>query len=167
MFRGAKYTIPPHPAGANRAGRRDNRHMFSRDYILRLIEQLARTLIALRNRILRQESGESESLAEINAIAQQAGLDLDVARRLDPASLLVWLAPFRDSDPGRLWLMAELLYLAAQASASDSVGDADLKRARAIYERLPPDWRPSPDLPAAGDRLTEIRGLLEAHPHRR
>jgi hypothetical protein len=137
--------------------------MHSRDYILRLIEQIARTLIALRNRIQQKQSAESESLAEINAIAQQAGLDLDVARRLDPASLLIWLAPFREVDPGRLWLMAELLYLAAQAASSDRIRLADLNRARAIYERLPADWRPAPDLPCARDRLTEIEALPE-HP---
>lgn len=131
--------------------------MFSRDYVLRLIEQLARALIALRARVLNQRIEPSELKAEIEAIAQQAGLDLDVARRLDPASLLTWLAPYGEPDPARLWLMAELLYLTARSR--DAINAADLDRARVIYERLPADWRPHPDLATAGERLAEISAI--------
>jgi hypothetical protein len=137
--------------------------VYSRDYILRLIEQMGRTLIALRNRILQRQSDEAEALAEITAVAREAGLDLEVARKLDPASLLIWLSPFGEIDAARLWLMAELLYLTAlqRSSAADAIRRADLRRATAIYERLEPDWRPSPDLACAGERLAEIQRLLQ------
>lgn len=93
--------------------------MYSRDYILRLIQQFGRTLIALRNRLLGRQADQAEMDAAIAEIARHAGLDLDIARRLDPPSLLMWLSPTEEVDPSRMWLMAELLYLAALAALPD------------------------------------------------
>lgn len=136
--------------------------MYQRDYILRLIERFSKALIALRNRILKREQEHTVALAEIREIAQQAGLDYDVARRLDPATLLMWLSPGGDMDPPRLWLMAELLYLEGlQSRTSDpSAGGPDFGRALAILDRLPADWRPSDDFCTVGERVEELRGLL-------
>ena len=67
--------------------------MYSRDYVLRLIEQFGRTLVALRNRLLGRQDDQVDMSASIAEIARHAGLDLDIARRLDPPSLLMWLAP--------------------------------------------------------------------------
>ena len=47
--------------------------MYRHDYILRMIEQLARTLIALRNRLLQRELSSQEVRAEIHQIARDAG----------------------------------------------------------------------------------------------
>jgi hypothetical protein len=137
--------------------------MYRRDYILRLIERFGRMLIALRNRILRREIEAADVLAELRDIAQQAGLDLELARRLDPAMLVLWLAPTDDVDEPKLWLMAELLYLEGLHARSQVGGDArgDFARALSIFERLPPEWRPSDDLAAAGERVAELRRLLE------
>ena len=85
--------------------------MYRQDYVLRLIERLGSALIALRNRILRRERDETGIRTEIAEIAGQAGLDLAVARSLDPDMLLMWLAPTGQPDPAKLWLLAELLYL--------------------------------------------------------
>lgn len=137
--------------------------MYRRDYILRLIERFGRALLALRNRILRREVDMAEVLAEIHDVAQQAGLDLHIARRLDPDSMLMWLAPTGEIDPPRLWLMAELFYLEglqAKTSATGDAGRADLERARAICSRLPPDWKPSDDFVSAAERVAEIDQLL-------
>jgi hypothetical protein len=138
--------------------------MYQRDYILRLIEQFGRVLIALRNRILRREVDRADVLAQIHEVAQQAGLDLGIARNLDPNSLLMWLAPSGEIDPPRLWLMAELLYLEGlQArSSAEGAGRPDLERALAIYARLPPEWRPSEDFVSASERIAELRRLLDA-----
>ncbi len=84
--------------------------MYRRDYILRLIERFGQMLIALRNRILRREADADQARAEIHEMARSSGLDLDVARQLDPQTLLLWLAPGDDVDEPKLWLMAELLY---------------------------------------------------------
>jgi hypothetical protein len=138
--------------------------MYQRDYILRLIERFARALILLRNRILKREADQPLLAAEIGEIAKQAGLDLDVARRLDPATLLMWLSPSGEADPPRFWLMAELLHLhGLQARAEETEGGrADFERALTILLRLPAAWRPSEDFCTTGERVAELRGLLSA-----
>ena len=142
--------------------------MYRRDYILRLIEQLGRQLIAIRNRLLKRGLDAEEARAEIHEVARSSGLDLDVARQLDPATLLMWLAPGDDVDEPKLWLMGELLYLEGvhtHASGNGDRGRGDLSRALAVFVRLPPAWRPHAELAAAGERVAEIRGLLPADPH--
>lgn len=136
--------------------------MYRRDYILRLIERFGRVLIALRNRILRREAGAEDVRAALQDVAEQAGLDLDLARRLDPGSLLLWLAPTDDVDEPKLWLMAELLYLEALhgREASPAAARGGLERALALFARLPPAWRPSDDFVTAGERSAEVRQLL-------
>ena len=137
--------------------------MYRRDYILRLIERFGRMLIGIRDAVLRRQSDAAQVEAQIQEIAEQAGLDLTIARRLDPASLLLWLAPTEDFDAGRVWLMAELLYLEGVEASSqpDGSGRANLERALALFANLPPEWRPCDGLGAAGERVAEIRQLLE------
>jgi hypothetical protein len=136
--------------------------MYRQDYILRLIEQFAQGLILLRNRILRRETDRQKASAEVTELAQQAGLDLGIARSLDVQSLLMWLAPAGQVDQARLWLMAELLYFEGLAAldADPEAARADLARALAILERLEPNWRPTPELPTAAELQEEIRGLV-------
>jgi hypothetical protein len=137
--------------------------VYRRDYVLRLIERLAETLIALRNRILKREVESGDVLTLIREIAADAGLDLTVARSLDPATLLMWLAPTGEVDEPRLWLMAELLYLEGLEGRNQGsdVWRADFERSLAIYSRLPSGWRPSDALASPHERSTELRRLLE------
>jgi hypothetical protein len=115
----------------------------------------------MRDRLLRREADQAVFRAQIGDLAQQAGLDLDIARRLDPASLLMWLAPTGEIDEPRLWLMAELLVLEAlQARGAGGDGRSDLQRALAIYARLPQPWRPSDEFPTVAERAAEVRGWL-------
>jgi hypothetical protein len=140
--------------------------MYRRDYILRLIERFGQMLIALRNRLLGRQIDSEQARAEIHELARQAGLDLDVARQLDPATLLLWLAPGDDVDEPKLWLMAELLYLEglrANAAGDGAAARSDFARALAVFGRLDATWRPQADLPAAGDRIAEIRQALAPH----
>lgn len=136
--------------------------MYQRDYLLRLIERFGKILIALRDRVLERQADGALALVEIGDIAREAGLGLDVARRLDPGMLLMWLSPGGEIDQPRFWLMAELLYLEGlQARMSDeAAGRADFDRALAIISCLPPDWRPSDEFCTAGERVEELRGLL-------
>jgi hypothetical protein len=137
--------------------------MYRRDYVLRLIERFGRMLIGLRNRLLRRETEGLEAQAQIDDVARQAGLDLDIARRLDPESLLLWLAPGDDVDQPRLWLAGELLYLTAlDCEAAGRDGRGDLRRALALFQRLPDEWKPSDEFATAGERVVEIRTLLHA-----
>jgi hypothetical protein len=137
--------------------------MYRHDYILRLIQQLGAALITLRDRILRRQRDETAVRAEIGEIARQAGLDVDVARSLDPQQLLLWLAPVGEPDPAKLWLMAELLYLEGletrAAGGSEWIGDFD--RALAVLAHLPRDWRPDSPFASAGERIDEMRALLD------
>lgn len=137
--------------------------MYRTDFILRLIEQLARTLIAVRNRILRRELTSQEVRAELHQVARDAGLDLDVARQLDPAMLLGWLAPMGEIDEPKLWLMAELLYLdalEAREGGERGAGSAGMRRALMLFKQLPADWKPSDDLTTAGARVAELERML-------
>jgi hypothetical protein len=138
--------------------------MYRQDYILRLIEQFAQGLILLRNRILRRETDRQKASAEVTELAQQAGLDLGIARSLDVQSLLMWLAPAGQIDQARLWLMAELLYFEGLAAleSEPAAARADLTRALAILECLEPNWRPTAALPTASELQAEIRSLIPA-----
>ena len=137
--------------------------MYKRDYILRLIERFARGLIVLRNRIFNREITDEDLRRDIYEIAREAGLDLTLARQLDPQMLLMWLSPTGEIDEPKFWLFAELLYLEGMNAREAGTGDggrADLARAAAIYERLPADWRPSENLASAGERCKEISILV-------
>jgi hypothetical protein len=134
--------------------------MYRRDYVLRIIERFGRMLIALRNHILQREVEADDVRAQLGEVAREAGLDMEIARRLDPAALLMWLAPTADFDAPRLWLMAELLYLEAldaRASSAEGGGRADFARALALFEHLPPDWKPTDGFVTAAARAEEIR----------
>jgi hypothetical protein len=139
------------------------RTMFRQDYILRLIEQFGRALAALLAKIIGRQLSPAEVHAQIAVVAAQSGLSLDVARGLDPAMLLMWLAPRGDIDPGKFWLMAELLYLEgvqAREEGDDVRARADLERARVLLLKLEPDWRPQADLASARERLAEVESAL-------
>ena len=134
-----------------------------RHALIALIERFGAALISLRDRILRRTKEEAGVRAEIHEIAREAGLDINVARSLEPESLLLWLAPTGEPDPAKLWLMAELLYLEGLRRRSEDAAHwrGDLERARALLERLPGVWRPGEAFVTAEDRVTEIGALLE------
>jgi hypothetical protein len=139
--------------------------MYRQDYIIRLIEQFGRALAALLGKITGRQLTPTEIRAQIATVASQSGLQLDVARRLDPMMLLMWLAPRGDTDidPGKFWLMAELLFLEGMQAREE--GDhvrarADLERAHLILSKLDPDWRPQTDLASVGERLDDLDRAL-------
>jgi hypothetical protein len=141
--------------------------VYQRDYILRLIEHLGRTLLVLRDRILgRQREPHATVQDEIRAIAARAGLDLDVARAVDPATLRLLMSFAGDLDPARCWLTAELLYLEGLDKQQDNTVAArrDLTRALDLYLMLTPEWQPFPELPPSRERIAEIEQLLAGLP---
>jgi hypothetical protein len=141
--------------------------VYQRDYILRLIEHLGRTLLMLRNRILDRQEQHATVQDEIRAIAARAGVDLDVARAVDLVTLRLLMSFAGDLDPARSWLTAELLYLEGLDKRQDRVADArrDLSRALDLYRMLPPDWQPFEELPPTAERIAEIERLLADHTH--
>jgi hypothetical protein len=137
--------------------------LYQRDYILRLIEQLGQALIRLRDRILGRQAEPGQIRGEIRSLAQQVGLDLDVARTVDLATLRMLMSLAGDIDPGRCWLMAELLFLEAlQAREAGDLGQAkrDLERALQLHAWVEPDWKPFEELPTVGERMEEMRRVL-------
>ena len=144
--------------------------MYRQDFIIRIIEQFGRALAALLHKITGRQLSPAEVHAQIAAVASQSGLQLDVARTLDPAMLLMWLAPRgeADIDPGKFWLLAELLFLEGMHAREEGhveAARADLDRARLLLSKLPPDWRPQAGLASAGERLNDIASALSSPPH--
>ena len=137
--------------------------MYQRDYILRLIEHLGRTLLMLRDRILGRQEQHATVQDEIRAIAARASIDLDGARAVDLMTLRLLMSFAGDFDPARSWLTAELLYLEGLDKRRDNtVADArrDLSRALDLYRMLPQDWQPFAELPPCAERIAEIERLL-------
>jgi hypothetical protein len=139
--------------------------MYRQDFIIRIIEQFGRALAALLHKITARQLSPAEIHAQIATVASQSGLQLDVARTLDPAMLLMWLAPRgeADIDPGKFWLLAELLFLEGMQAREEGHAEAaraDLERARLVLSKLPPDWRPQTGLASAGERLADIASAL-------
>jgi len=137
--------------------------MYRQDYIIRLIEQFGRTMAALLSRVSGRQLSPAEVHTQVATVASQSGLQLDVARTLDPSMLLMWLAPRGEIDPGKFWLLAELLLIeGAQAHEEGraAAARADLERARWILSHLESDWRPQDDLASVSERRDDIDAWL-------
>lgn len=133
--------------------------MPQRDYILRLIEQLGQALIRIRKMILGEADGRTPVEDELRLVGRRAGVDLDVARAATPETLLLLVAPFGDPDPGRCWVLAEMLYLdAMQAEAEGRVPAAlaSYDKAARLFRVIEPGGAFLTGWPEAAERLREI-----------
>jgi hypothetical protein len=132
-----------------------------RDYVLRMIEQMAAAIAQLRKRIL----GGEDVTAELQEMAAQYGVDLTTARAVDGETLLLLVSPGGQSEPARCWITAELLYLDALRleAGGDTVEAAHgFAKALLLYETI--DATMLGGLPAAGDRIGELRVRLHDSP---
>lgn len=138
----------------------------SQDHIRRLIEQMARAVAQLRTRILDGTPAElDEAGAELAELAGRAGLDLDLARRLEPESLQLMISFGGSVDPGRCWLLAELLYLDglhAERRGRPEAAAASFARSRHLYGAVEPGWTAEIELPDADERRRELDARLAA-----
>jgi hypothetical protein len=128
--------------------------------------QAAQQLVRLWSGARGARAGPTAELrAELDALAEQAGVDLVVARRLTPESLELLVAPADTSDPLRCWLVAELFYVSARLSEREgdtaAAREADL-RALHLFERVDPGRVPEAGLPDPRSRAAELRDRLEA-----
>jgi hypothetical protein len=129
-----------------------------RDYILRMIEQMAAVIARLRQRIV---GGDATAGEDLRQTAGLYGLDLDAVRAVDAETMLLLLAPNGQPDVSRTWLMAELLYLdGLRLEAEDDARAAHHAYARALllYNSLEPSTIGG--LPEAGERIGELRARL-------
>lgn len=144
--------------------------MPQRDYILRMIEQMGQVLIALRNRILGRAVTATELAEGFSRVAAYTGIDLDLARSATPETLQLLVAPTGEIEPGRCWLVAEMmavdgLHAELEERAADAV--AAYERALALFSLLEPGGAFLVGLPEAAERTEELRrrlrGLADAH----
>lgn len=136
--------------------------MHSRDYILRMIEQIGQVLIRLRQMIL--EGAPAEEIdRELRSTARGMGLDLDVARLATADTLVMLVSVGGEADPSRGWLLAELLYLdALEAETSGRVDAArtSYDKALRLYSLVAPAGGFLVGWPEATERMAEIRSRL-------
>lgn len=137
--------------------------MAQRDYILRLIEQMGAALVALRNRILGRRADPTRIDEELSALAGQGGLDLDLLRGFSGDTLRMLVSPAGEVEPGRCWLMAELLYLdGLQAQVEERWEDAraSLSKAGLLYALVAPRGGMLVGFPEAAERRDDIAARL-------
>jgi hypothetical protein len=134
------------------------------DYILRLIEQMGQMLAQLVNRVLNRPVEDlAEVEAELDGVAARVGLDLQLARRMAPESLLMMVAPAGVLDPSRCWVLGELLYLhglQAERKQEPECARQSYTRSLYLYRLVQPDWKPVVELPAAAARVQELEQRL-------
>lgn len=135
--------------------------MAQRDYIMRMIEQVGRLLIAIRRHLQGQPSDIGNVAEALHAAAGQLGLDLDLARRATPETLALLAAP--QTDPARCWAIAELLFLdALSAEAEGRVEESaeGLRKARFFFGMVEPGGVMLLGWPEAAERIAEIDARL-------
>ena len=136
--------------------------MAQTDYILRMIEQLGQMLAALRGMILGGETASQFIEQRLEAAATRSGLDLGLARAASPETIEMMVAPTGELEPGRCWMVAEILYLdGLHAQLDDRPADA----VASFTKALPLYWLLKPKglflgLPEADQRIGEIEARL-------
>lgn len=137
--------------------------MTSKDYLLRQIEMLGEFLIAIRKLILGGETSASEVFDRIRGVSAKGGMDLDLARAATPDTLRLLIAPSGEIEPGRCWLLAEVLYLdglqARQMGDGQRANDS-LGKAKMLFSLLAPMGAFLVGFPEGQERVEEIDALL-------
>ena len=111
--------------------------MQRRDYILREIERLGYILARIRDRILGRTTSMDELRRDLSGAAGSIGLDLDLAHRVTPETLLLLAPPA--TDPSKTWFFAESLYLEGlelYLAGAHQEAAGLLRRARLLFEAL-------------------------------
>ena len=136
--------------------------MAQTDYLLRMIEQAGRLLAELRRRILGGDVGPEESEARLGDAANQVGLDLDLLRTVSLDTLVTFMSPAGEPEPGRCWITAELFFV--DGHREFSLGNVDAardcwERALRLYALLDPGIIVR-GFPEAGERIREVTDAL-------
>jgi len=103
------------------------------------MQQLAQQLLALQRR-LEAGSGDTTHIREgLEEVARRVGVDLEIVRLAHPDTVLDVLAPEGGGDPGKVWAVAEVLFLdgiRARAEGEPGEGLDALRKARYLYRTL-------------------------------
>lgn len=137
--------------------------MTSKDYLLRQIEMLGEILVAIRRLILGGGASATKVFSRLEEVAGKGGMDLEFARAADPDTLRFLIAPTGEIEPGRCWLLAEVLYL--DGLQAREMGDEDrwmdsLQKARMLFSLLAPMGAFLVGFPEGAERVAEIDELL-------
>ncbi len=141
------------------------RPMPQRDYILRLIEQLGQALIRVRKMILGEEVAAGRVDDELRLVGRRVGVDLDIARLATPETLGLLVAPTGEPDPGRCWVLAEMLYLdglEAETRGRAAAARASYDKAVRLFRLVEPGGAFLTGWPEAGERIREIEARVQA-----
>jgi len=136
--------------------------MLNRDYILRMIEQMGVVLIALRNAILGRGLSADQVQDQLREVAGKVGFDLDLARAATPETIQLLIAPMGEMEPGRAWMVAEVLFLdALQAEIEGRAEEArdGYEKALPLYKLLEPGALHL-ELPEAAERVKSVESAL-------
>lgn len=138
--------------------------MSRQDYLLRLIETVGLILMRLRAMLLGGEIDPVTARDEIHAAAGKAGLDLPFLSSVDPDTLVMFMSPAGEVEPGRCWITAELFLvegLRLRAEGDESAARDRLARARLLYGLIDPDSVVARGFPEVRERVAEVAELLE------
>lgn len=137
--------------------------MSQRDYILRMIEQAATVLKALIDRMRGREVSRDEVLGDLKRAAFLGNLDLDLLRVMDPAAVRQIVLQLGQSDPSRIWLAAEMLYLdglSAETEGSPEAARSSFSKALLLYGLVEPTVMLPGGFPEVTARMREIEARL-------
>ncbi len=102
-----------------------------REYILGMIQHMSR--MVARARALLAAGQLTAARDELRRVVRQAGLDLDMVKRISGETLISILSSGSAPDPARCLLVAEVLTTEAdRLEAAESRDDPDRLRAKAI-----------------------------------
>lgn len=152
--------------GVGKSGRQGD-SVHQRDYILRMIEQLGAVLVALRNRILGRDMDASQVRDELAGVAGRAGFDLELLKAFSLDTLVLFVAPTGEVEPGRCWIMAETLYLDGLQAHLEGRGASaaeSLRKSRTLFSLIGPGGGMLIGFPEAAERIEEIERLLATAP---
>jgi len=138
--------------------------MAQTDYILRMIKQMGQILAGLRDVILQRSAPAEEVSERLASAASSGGFDLGLARAASAETIEMLVAPAGDLEPGRCWLVAEVLYLdglQAQLEEQYHAAATSLRKSLPLYMLLKPKGL-FLGLPEAAARINEIQTRLEA-----
>jgi hypothetical protein len=134
----------------------------NRDYIMRMIEQMGQVLIAIRNAILGRIGSPAEIEEQLSTAATRIGFDLSLARAATAETILMLIAPVGEVEPGRCWMVAEVLFLdGLQAEAEERFDDAveAFQKALPLYRLLEPGAMHL-ELPEAVGRVKAVENAI-------
>ncbi len=129
------------------------------------LQRLAESLLRLE-RLLEAQGGDPPVIREgLEEAAHRMAVHLEVVRLADAGTLLSMHGPASGGDPGKLWAIAELLFLDGLVCRAEGRDDEARTRVRTALELFPhihADLELPPVAPSPEARIEQGRALLSA-----